>query len=119
VDDEVAISGIIANCLQRRGYTVLRADSGARALELLATEGDVDLLITDLVMPEMTGRELATRVTRLRPGIKVLYMSGYSADTLGEGAWAPGSQLLGKPFSIATLLSKVRETLDGPDPGSP
>ena len=119
VDDEVAISGIIAKCLQRRGYTVLRADSGARALELLATEGDVDLLITDLVMPEMTGRELATRVTRLRPGIKVLYMSGYSADTLGEGAWAPGSQLLGKPFSIATLLSKVRETLDGPDPGSP
>jgi len=93
---------------------VLTASDGLEALEVLARHvGDVQLLITDVVMPKMSGRELAVRVTALRPDIRVLYSSGYAADTIGEdGVLGDGVNFLEKPYVPSRLADAVREVLD-------
>src|SRR4029077_5813603 len=98
----------------RNGYLVLSASNGTQALELLrsgATD-DVDLLVTDVVMPKMLGRELARRVRSEHPRIRVLFMSGYAVLSPGLGhALEPGSVLLNKPFGEDELLTKVAAAL--------
>lgn len=96
------------------GYEVIEAENGHTALELAAMHsGPIHLLMTDIVMPGINGRELAERVTRVRPEIRVLYMSGYTDQAIvHEGILEAGAVLLQKPFTLATLASKLREILD-------
>ena len=100
--------------LSELGYTVLTASDGLEALEVLGRHaGDVQLLITDVVMPKMSGRELAARVTALRPDIRVLYSSGYAADAIGEdGVIGDGINFLAKPYEPSRLADAVRDVLD-------
>ena len=114
VEDEDAVRRLARLTLESHGFTVLDAHSPGDAL-LLAEQhpGTIDLLVTDVIMPGMSGRELAERLLRSRPGLKVLYMSGYSDDILDErGALGPGMvAFLPKPFSPAALARKTVETL--------
>jgi PAS domain S-box-containing protein len=111
VEDERLVRDLIAEELSRRGYSVLTALNGADALALAEThDGGIDVVVTDVIMPEMGGLELTQRLTALRPGIRVVYMSGYSerAVTDDVGPWP----LLQKPFSTGSLAGKIREVLD-------
>ncbi len=115
VEDEDAIREVTRRILARNGYEVITAEHGPSALEIADTyDGTIDLLLTDVVMPQMLGKEVAERITQMRPGIRVLYMSGYAQPVLASpGTLDPGVLLVEKPFSEAALLAKVREALDG------
>ncbi len=103
------------------GYVVLEARQGAEALEISNRHaGTIHLLVTDVVMPQMSGRELAQRLATLRPELKVLYMSGYTDDAIvRHGVLASGIAFLSKPFTPNALALKVREVLDGVAAGPP
>ena len=113
VDDDEMIRAVIRLALQERGYKVLEARNPTEALEIFQKEGaTIHLLVTDIIMPVMSGHKLAERILQLWPGKKVLYLSGYvSADT---ARFSPGQSaaFLRKPFGIPELLWKVREVLD-------
>ncbi|MBI1967608.1 MAG: PAS domain S-box protein [Gemmatimonadetes bacterium] len=115
-EDEEAVRRVARETLTRHGYTVLQAPAGAVALALAGNYQDaIHLLLTDVVMPGMSGRQLADRLTALRPGLKVLYMSGYTDDAIvREGRLEPGLAYLQKPFRPDALARKVREVLDAP-----
>jgi PAS domain S-box-containing protein len=116
VEDETHVRKLVAKILRGSGYTVLTAADPAAALELSDRHlGPIHLLLTDVVMPEMSGRELCQRLRNLRPQTKVLYMSGYTDEALGRhGVLEPGTFLLQKPFTSGALGRKVREVLDAP-----
>ena len=103
-----------ARTLLDAGFRVLQAESGARALAgLEAAPDQVALLLTDVVMPGMDGRELATRVARLRPDLPVLYTSGYTdSEILRRGLLDPGAAFLAKPFTTEALVRAVRQRLE-------
>jgi PAS domain S-box-containing protein len=113
VDDEGAIRDVVHRVLSRAGYRVMTAAGRQEALDLLRNPGvPVDLLLTDVVMPGMTGQEFATQVQAVCPGIRVLFMSGYEQPGLMADGWpAPGTQILDKPFSRAGLLASVNQLL--------
>jgi CheY-like chemotaxis protein len=115
VEDEDALRDVAGRILTGAGYRVLTADGGAQALELAARHhGQIDLLVSDVVMPGMLGKELAERLVRARPGTRVLYMSGYAQPVLAsQGTLEPGVALLEKPFTANDLLAAVRSRLDG------
>jgi CheY-like chemotaxis protein len=114
VEDEEAVCNIAKRILSGAGYTVLTAASPNDALLICnAHQGEVHLLLTDVVMPQMSGRVLAERLVLARPGMKVLYMSGYTDDAIvHQGTLDPGTHFIAKPFSAADLKGKVREMLD-------
>jgi CheY-like chemotaxis protein len=114
VEDEDAVRALTRTVLLKQGYHVLEAAHGHQALLLSQQyEGMIDLLATDVVMPQMSGRELAERLLLLRPNIKILYMSGYTEDTIvHHGIFTSGVAFLQKPFSPNGLAYKVREVLD-------
>ena len=114
VEDEANLRYLARQFLEKQGYQVLDAADGALAMQIaLAHEGVIHLLLTDVIMPGMNGRELAQRVLQLRPGTKVLYMSGYTENVIGHnGTLDAGVRLLPKPFTLRDLKSKVREVLD-------
>jgi len=109
------VRAVAATILRRCGYMVLEAAGAGDALIVCEKHGgEIDLLLTDVVMPHMNGRELAERVAHLRPRAKVLFMSGYTEDAaVRQGLLAAGITLLHKPITPATLSAKVREVLDG------
>jgi len=113
-EDEPAVRAIARQALERQGYTVLAAPSGADALALAAQHGaTIHLLLTDVVMPGMSGRDLADRLTAKRHGIRVLYISGYTDNAIvRHGMLEPGLAYLQKPFRPDALVRKVREVLD-------
>ncbi len=113
VDNEEAVRTIVCHVLERNGYRTRSAAGGAAAEEILASSnGDVDLLLTDVLMPAMSGRELVERVRTERPSLKVVYMSGYSGDAASPlGPWDDDAALLEKPFTGAQLIRTVHETL--------
>jgi len=113
VEDEAGVRDLAREYLEMSNYTVIVAADGHTALELAAMHaGPIDLLMTDVVMPGIGGRELAERVRRLRPGIKVLYMSGYTEQAVNQqGALGDDAILLQKPFTLPVLASKLREIL--------
>jgi two-component system cell cycle sensor histidine kinase/response regulator CckA len=114
VEDEDMVRDLVRIALQAKGYTVLEAGDGGQALSLAGQqEGAIDLLVTDLVMPHMSGRELAEQLKALRRRMKVLFMSGYTDDTvIQQGLLIPEAEFISKPFSPSTLTSRVREMLD-------
>ena len=112
VEDEDAVRDLTGNILKEFGYRVLEAASGRIAMEICATEGGrIDILVTDLVMPEMWGDELSWRLCTAFPGIRVLYLSGYG-DRRKQRRSDGASNFLEKPFTAERLLEKVREVLD-------
>ena len=114
VDDEPAVRMVTKRILQRNGYAVLEASGGPEALRVLREHpGPIQLLLTDVIMPEMNGREVAERVRERRPGIKVMYMSAYSPEAIAlDGLLDEGATFLRKPFEIGPLLQAVRQALD-------
>jgi CheY-like chemotaxis protein len=116
VEDEDAVRRLAREILTQHGYTVLEAKDGPDALRLCQRHaGPIDLLVTDVVMPRMSGLRLADRLREQRPQIKTLFISGYLDDVLSEyGASAGDITLLQKPFAVATLTHKVRDVLDRP-----
>jgi two-component system cell cycle sensor histidine kinase/response regulator CckA len=115
VEDEAGVRQLARMALEHNGYTVLEAAEGKEALDLVARHpGPIDLLLTDVVMPRMTGHELAARLTASRPDVKVLFMSGYNDDALlRQRLLGEPSAFLPKPFSPAVLAGTVRRLLDG------
>jgi DNA-binding response OmpR family regulator len=114
-EDEAAVRGVARQALSRHGYTVLEAPSAEAALDVASRHsGKIDLLLTDVVMPGMSGRDLARRLADARPGLRVIYMSGYTEDTITRhGILEPGLVYVQKPFSPEALARRVREVLDG------
>ena len=117
VEDEAPVRAVTRQLLERNGYRVLEAADGPTALALVdgdAGGAQVDLLLTDVIMPGMSGRELARRLQSLRPSLRVLFMSGYTDDAVvHHGMLERGLAYLEKPFRPPALLRKVREVLDG------
>ncbi len=115
VEDEDAVREATSEYLASRGYTVLQGKNGSEALQVLEhCAGPVHLLMTDVVMPGISGAELAKKVSELRPGIPVLYISGYTESMVVQHGVEAGSGFLQKPFSLSALGEKVRQVLDGP-----
>ncbi len=113
VEDHEAVRRLAADVLRAHGYDVLAAAHGDEAVALAAASGArVDLLLTDVVMPRMSGREVADTLRRQQPGLAVLYMSGYTADAIGQdAALDAGRHHLAKPFTPTELVQRVREVL--------
>jgi PAS domain S-box-containing protein len=114
VEDELAILRLTARLLERQGYAVLAANTPGQAIQMAREHaGDIHLLMTDVVMPEMNGRDLAKSMLSLYPNIKRLFMSGYTADVIAyHGVLEEGTHFIQKPFSSRELAAKVREVLD-------
>ena len=114
VDDQDGVRRVTRETLARHGYTVVEASSGKDALAVAESHnGSVQLMLTDVVMPGMDGRELARQIASDHPGIRILYMSGYADAVVGSnGVLVPGLAFLQKPFTPKRLLQKVREVLD-------
>ncbi len=113
VEDEERVRLISVDGLRELGYSVVHASSGAEALELLRSHPDITLLFTDIVMPGMTGRQLADAVKERHPGVKVLFTTGYTRNAVvHNGILDAGTQFLTKPFSLEQLALKTREVLD-------
>ncbi|HXJ78794.1 MAG TPA: PAS domain S-box protein [Candidatus Methylomirabilis sp.] len=113
-EDDASVRDVMAQALEQKGYQVLRASNGPMALELArAHRAHIDLLVTDLVMPDMTGRELATALLAERPGVRTIYMSGYADEAVvRHGVLERGLHYLQKPFAPVDLARKVRDVLD-------
>src|SRR5438552_1106128 len=114
VEDEAGVRTLAKTILQTQGYTVLDAAQGKDAFLLSGQhEGLIHLMVTDMVMPEMSGPEVAERLKPLRPNMKVLFMSGFTDKAMvHQGELDPGMAFLQKPFTPQTLTRKVREVLD-------
>jgi CheY-like chemotaxis protein len=120
VEDEESLRELVRECLEASGYTVLEARHGSEGLHICEThDGAIDLLLTDVIMPAMSGRELAEQVHALRPQARVLYMSGYTDDAVVvHGVVSAEVAFLQKPFTAAALARTVRAALDRPAEGA-
>jgi CheY-like chemotaxis protein len=114
VEDEQSVLNLTRAMLERLGYRVLAVKGASHALRLAREyDGDIDLLLTDVVMPGMNGRELAEQIVVMRPGLKCLYMSGYATDVIARnGILEEGVHLIAKPFSLHDLAGMVRTVLE-------
>jgi len=116
VDDDAPVRTVMRAALERRGYRVLEASNASEALEIIGTHvAPIHLLISDIVMPKVSGRQLADKVVALRPTVKVLYVSGYTRNTVAHnGVLDEGIAFLSKPITPEALARKVRDVLDAP-----
>jgi hypothetical protein len=113
VEDEDMVRVLARKILEASGYVVLDARNGREGLALCEThEGPIDLLVSDVVMPELGGRELVEAALKLRPGMKVMFMSGHTQDVVLKEGVQKGTAFLQKPFTTVGLAQRVRETLD-------
>jgi CheY-like chemotaxis protein len=114
VEDQDDLREIAGRILSQNGYQVIAAANGPDAIEMVrAYTGRIDLLLTDVIMPQMLGTELAPFLVQARPDLRVLYMSGYAQPTLGaNGTFPRDGDLLDKPFTEPTLLARVRQALE-------
>ncbi len=117
VDDEAPVRASLCDTLLQHGYTVLVAADPETALTVAHDHaGGIDLLVTDVVMRYMSGRELAMRLAETRPNVAVIYISGFDHDNIGHlGVMEPGSVFLAKPFGIGEFLATVQRILTGGD----
>ena len=115
VEDEESVRELVREYLMGTGYRVLEACDGVQALEIAAAhKGAIDILVTDVVMPRLSGRELASRIAAVRPNVKVLFISGYTDDSIfRHGVLEGGVAYLQKPFNLKAIAQKIREVLDG------
>jgi PAS domain S-box-containing protein len=120
-EDEAALLSVAQRILQNIGYTVLTAPSAEEALDVAGRHpGKIDLLLTDVIMPGESGPTLAARLARQRPGLRVLFMSGYAGDELGvHGVLDPSVELLQKPFTAQELATRVRDAMTSPATPAP
>jgi two-component system, cell cycle sensor histidine kinase and response regulator CckA len=115
VEDAEAIRRMVCAMLAQSGYHCLEACDGAEALDVLESDGgSVNLVLTDMVMPNMTGAELAYEVSRTRPEMRIMFMSGFSDDPVVRTLEHTAAIFLAKPFTATSLMEKVREALDHP-----
>lgn len=114
VEDDPAVRAVAERALRRWGYSVLSAEGGEEAIRLATDHQEpIDLLLTDIMMPGMNGVAVAEELTRIRPGIRVFYMSGYAdQDLVRQGLLDPDTHFLQKPFTPQELAGRVREILD-------
>jgi DNA-binding NtrC family response regulator len=121
VEDDAVILAMAKTMLQSLGYNVKGAGSAQEALEMsVSTTEEIALLITDVVMPNMNGKELATLMQKQRPSLKCLFMSGYTADVItNRGVLDEGIRFVQKPFTLTGLATKVRGILDDSAADSP
>ena len=114
VEDEKGVRELTCEYLEANGYSVMMAENGDQAIEIASKHaGNIHLLLTDVVMPGMSGRELAVKIEAIRPGIKVLYMSGYTDQAIvHHGILAADAVVLQKPFTLNSLAGKLRQALD-------
>ena len=120
VEDDDGVRRLLMHALHQRGYKVLEAANGEEALQIFRQrESEISLVLTDMVMPQMGGRELGETLRAIRPDLKIVFMSGYTDEVLVRaGALSPGMPFLPKPLRPGVLAAKVRETLDGAGPGA-
>jgi two-component system cell cycle sensor histidine kinase/response regulator CckA len=118
VEDSEAIRRVVCFMLRQTGYTCLEAGDGAEALKLMRAEADIQLVLTDVVMPKMGGAELGRYLAREYPTVRVLFMSGYSDDPLVRTI-EQTPIFLAKPFTSNALTTTVRRALEHPWPGLP
>jgi DNA-binding NtrC family response regulator len=114
VEDEDIVRGLTRKILMQAGYNVLDAKSGEEAIRICREHaGPIDLLLTDVVMPEVSGKEVADQLLELRPGIRVLYMSGYTDEAIVQhGVLDASVKFIQKPFTWVALTKKVRDVLN-------
>lgn len=113
VEDNATVRGLVELMLRDQGYEVVAASLPSEALALFGDQPSFDIVVTDVVMPEMNGRELVERLQAQQAGVGVLYTSGYTDDAMvARGALVPGVAFLQKPFTLSQLTQKVREVLD-------
>lgn len=112
-EDEAIVRDLTHAMLSQLGYRVLVAETAKKCLDLAKAHGDsIDLLLTDVVMPEMSGKELHAQIAKLNPDIRVLFMSGYTANIIAHrGILDEGVQFIQKPFSLQALAEKIRHVL--------
>jgi len=115
VEDDEPVRKAVRRLLTGRGYTVMATPGPREALEILRSQGaSIQLLVTDVVMPEMDGRTLATQVRERHPHIRVLFMSGYTEHVAVKGAaLGPGDHFIQKPFTFQQIIDAVKRALDG------
>lgn len=114
VEDEVLVRSLVTKFLSNEGYRVLSASRGSEALQLAAEADGVDLLVSDVILPSMNGRQIYEQLVQTRPGLRVLFMSGYTENIIApHGVLEAGFYFVQKPFSLQDLARKVREALDG------
>jgi two-component system cell cycle sensor histidine kinase/response regulator CckA len=113
-EDDAQLRSLVIRCLSASGYSVLEACDGTEALKMASSHlGFIDLLVTDMVMPNLSGKELAERLLIERPAMRVIYMSGYSDEAIARhGALTPGAVFLQKPVAPNALVRAVRCALD-------
>jgi DNA-binding response OmpR family regulator len=118
VEDEPQIRNLAFDCLAYCGYDVLSASNGVEALQIIERlQRPVDLILTDVVMPKLSGRELSERISVLQPSAKVLFMSGYTNDSIvNHGILDGATWFIQKPFALESLVRRVREVLDSDEP---
>lgn len=120
VEDGDAVRNLVCRMLVQNGYQVLEARDGRDALHLCESHPEsIQLVLTDLVMPNMSGGELASRLMRLRPALRILFMSGYTDEPVAQRLGRESTMFLRKPFTSITLAERIRQVLDGPWNGLP
>jgi CheY-like chemotaxis protein len=113
VEDAEAIRKMVCSMLHQSGYECLEAENGTQALQLMERHcGEIHLVLTDMIMPHMNGTELASHLSRLRPELPIIFMSGYTEDPVVRDVEQAGSVFLAKPFTAHTLLEKVGRVLN-------
>ena len=113
-EDDDVMRHYLARALERAGYCVVSVGCGTEALARLETGEMFDLLLTDIVMPEMDGIELAQRVTRLHPRMRIMFITGFSAVSVKAGQALPQARILSKPFHLKDLVAEVDRVLQSP-----
>jgi CheY-like chemotaxis protein len=114
VEDAPSVRRMVCAMLSQTGYNTVEACDGAEALRLLEQIQDVRLVLTDVIMPVMDGAELARQLSRIRPDLRILFMSGYVEDDVVRSLGRVSSMFLAKPFTATVLTDRIRQALDGP-----
>ena len=116
VEDEGNVRALVAEALREQGHKVLEAVDGPSGLRMALSGDRVDLLVTDVGLPGLNGRQLADAARERTPGLPVLFITGYAGHAL-EGQLDPGMQVIGKPFALTALMAKIRAMLEPPAAG--
>jgi two-component system cell cycle sensor histidine kinase/response regulator CckA len=119
VEDAAAVRKMVCAMLGQVGHTCLEAGDGLEALNMIENGEHIQLVLTDVIMPNMDGAELARHLASTRPELRILFMSGYTDDSLVRSLGKASSLFLAKPFTANALMDKVRQALDGPWTGIP